>query len=186
MGPVKTQLFSKPNIFFGLRTSDFGLIIMSLPILIPLVIVKLYLIFPAMKNLLNKLNYRGQKRIAVINANEIFLNALSKEISDVVIDVEIDNRYPYEFMLIFVELVSEVEQLAPKAMHNLISDGILWFAYPKKTSKKYSSDIDRDHGWEILIERGFDKVRQVAVNDDWSALRFMNIRYIKSSRNRFS
>ena len=139
-----------------------------------------------MKNLLDKLNYKGQKRIAVINANEIFLNALSSEIGDVVIDVEIDNRYPYEFMLIFVELVSEVEQLAPKAMHNLISDGILWFAYPKKTSKKFSSDIDRDHGWEVLIDRGFDKVRLVAINDDWSALRFRNIRYIKSSRNRFS
>lgn len=139
-----------------------------------------------MKVLLNKLNYKGQKRIAVINADEILLNALSKEISDVLIDVEIDQRYPYEFMLIFVELVSEIELFAPKAMHNLISDGVLWFAYPKKTSKKYSSDIDRDHGWEFLLDRGFDKVRQVAINDDWSALRFRNIRYIKSARNRFS
>jgi hypothetical protein len=104
---------------------------------------------------------------------------------DVQVDTEIDQRYPYEFMLIFVKLVSEIDLLAPKALHNLISDGILWFAYPKKTSKEYFSDIDRDHGWEVLLDRGFDKVRQVAINDVWSALRFRNIRYIKSGRNRF-
>jgi hypothetical protein len=104
----------------------------------------------------------------------------------VLVDAEIDQRFPYEFMLLFVELVSEVEALAPKALHNLTSDGILWFAYPKKTSKKYSSDIDRDHGWEVLLDRGFDKVRQVAIDDDWSALRFRNVRFIKSAQNRFS
>jgi hypothetical protein len=136
--------------------------------------------------LLGKLNYKGQKRIAVINADEFFLKSLMKVLGDVQLDVEIDQRYPYEFMLIFVELVSELEVLAPKALHNLTSDGILWFAYPKKTSKKYSSDIDRDHGWEVLLNRGFDKVRQVAVNDDWSALRFRNIRFIKTAQNRFS
>jgi hypothetical protein len=136
--------------------------------------------------LLGKLNYKWQKRIAVINAGESFLKSLIKEISEVQVDVEIDQRYPYEFMLVFVELVSEIEVFAPKALHNLTSDGILWFAYPKKTSKKYSSDIDRDHGWEVLIERGFDKVRQVSVDNDWSALRFRNVRFIKTAQNRFS
>jgi hypothetical protein len=138
-----------------------------------------------MNDLLNKLIYKGQKRIAVINADKVFLDALSKVFGDVQVDIEIDQRYPYEFMLIFVKLVSEIDLLAPKALHNLISDGILWFAYPKKTSKEYFSDIDRDHGWEVLLDRGFDKVRQVAINDVWSALRFRNIRYIKSGRNRF-
>ena len=95
-------------------------------------------------------------------------------------------RFPYEFMIIFVRFVSEIELLALKALHNLTSDGILWFAYPKKTSKKFSSDIDRDHGWELLIDHGFDKVRLVALDDDWSALRFRNIRFIKSAHGRFA
>jgi hypothetical protein len=139
-----------------------------------------------MNKLLDKLNYKSQKRIAVINAGENFLKSLSKELIDVQVDVEIDQRFPYEFMLLFVELVSEVKTLAPMALHNLTSDGILWFAYPKKTSKKYSSDIDRDHGWEVLLDRGFDKVRQVALDDDWSALKFRNVRFIKSARKRFT
>jgi hypothetical protein len=139
-----------------------------------------------MKVLLNKLNYKGHQRIAVINAGDEFLASIGKELKGVQIDIDIDQRFPYEFMILFVELVEEVELLAPKAMHNLVSDGILWFAYPKKTSKKYSSDIDRDHGWEVLIDRGFDKVRQVSVDEDWSALRFRNVRFIKSAQRRFS
>jgi hypothetical protein len=138
-----------------------------------------------MDNLLIKLNYKGQKRIAALNAGDKFLMSLEKELEGVQIDQDIDQRFPYEFMIIFVRLVCEVELLAPKALHNLTSDGILWFAYPKKTSKKISSDIDRDHGWEVLIDRGFDKVRLVAVDEDWSALRFRNVRFIKSAQGRF-
>jgi hypothetical protein len=136
-----------------------------------------------MEALFKKLNYKGQKRIAVINCSEDFYNSSANALSDVQIDTEIDPRYPYEFMLIFAELVIEVEKFAPRALHNLVLDGVLWFAYPKKTStKSCSSDLDRDHGWEVLIERGFDKVRQVAIDNDWSALRFRNVRFIKSTK----
>jgi hypothetical protein len=139
-----------------------------------------------MDNLITKLNYKGQLRIAVINAGEKFIEFIEKELVGVQIDKDIDQRFPYEFMIFFVQFVSEIELLAPKALHNLTSDGILWFAYPKKRSKKLSSDIDRDHGWEVLINRGFDKVRLVTIDDDWSALRFRNIRFIKSAQGRFS
>jgi hypothetical protein len=144
------------------------------------------LLIAAMEDLLTKLNYKGQQRIAIINAGEDFSDFLEKEFKGVQIDKEIDQRFPYEFMIIFVRFVSEIELLALKALHNLTSDGILWFAYPKKTSKKFSSDIDRDHGWELLIDHGFDKVRLVALDNDWSALRFRNIRFIKSSHGRFT
>jgi hypothetical protein len=139
-----------------------------------------------MDALIAKLNYKGQRRIAVINAPEKFIEYFETELNGVQIDKEIDQRFPYEFLILFVSLVSEVESLAPKALHNLISDGILWFAYPKKGSKKLRSDIDRDHGWEILTDRGLDKVRLVSLDNDWSALRFRNIRFIKSAHGRFS
>jgi hypothetical protein len=139
-----------------------------------------------MDDLLTKLNYKGQQRIAVINADEKFPAFLENKLVGVQIDKDIDQRFPYEFIILFVQHVSEVELLAPKALHNLTSDGVLWFAYPKKTSKKISSDIDRDHGWEVLINRGFDKVRLIAIDDNWSALRFRNVRFIKSTHGRFS
>jgi hypothetical protein len=139
-----------------------------------------------MNDLLNKLNYKGQQRITVINADENFIKSISKELNNVQIDKEIDQRYLYEFMLLFVKSRSEVNQLALIALHNLSSDGILWFCYPKKTSKKYSSDLERDHGWEVLSDSGFHGIRMVAIDEDWSAMRFRNIKFIRSTSERFT
>jgi hypothetical protein len=138
-----------------------------------------------MKNLLDKLNYKGQKRISVLNAEENFIHLVSFELKDVVIDQKIDPRYPYEFIIIFVKSQSEVEQVTPMTIHNLMADGVLWFCYPKKSSKKYKSDIDRDHGWKILNDSGLHGIRLVAIDEDWSALRFRNVKYIKSTSARF-
>jgi hypothetical protein len=132
-----------------------------------------------MMGLLKKLNYKGQSRIALINAGESFYILLQNELENVLIDKEIDPRYPYDFIIIFVKSVSEVESLSPIAIHNLLADGVLWFCYPKKTSKKYTSDISRDHGWKSLNDSGLHGIRLVAIDEDWSALRFRNAKFIK-------
>lgn len=139
-----------------------------------------------MKELLKKLNFRDHKRIAVINAPETFFNELKNTLSDIIVDPEIDQRCPYEFMILFVTSVRDVDNLAPAALHNLTADGILWFCYPRKTSKKYSSGPDRDRGWKALNNAGFHGIRMVAVDADWSAMRFRNIKYIKSTSDRFT
>jgi hypothetical protein len=139
-----------------------------------------------MQKLHEKLNYKGNDRIAVLNAEDNFTVTLSNELGNVIIDREIDPRYPYNFIIIFVKSVSEIEILTPVALHNLLCDGVLWFCYPKKTSNKISSDIDRDHGWKSLNDCGFHGIRLVALDENWSALRFRNIKFIKSSSGRFS
>jgi len=135
-----------------------------------------------MKKLLEKLTYKGQKRIVVINADENFYINLNEALDGVQIDTAIDPRYPYEFILIFVRKASEVRLYTPCALHNLVADGKLWFCYPKKTSMKYKSDIDRDHGWEPLSNAGLQGIRLVTIDEDWSAFRFRNVKYIKSSK----
>jgi hypothetical protein len=139
-----------------------------------------------MKSLFDKLNYKKQKRISIINAEEKFVISISKELNDVIIDQKIDPRYPYEFIIIFVKSVLEVESMAPVILHNLMADGVLWFCYPKKTSKKYVSDIDRDHGWNALNDSGLYGIRLVAIDENWSALRFRNKKYIKSTSGMFT
>ena len=134
-----------------------------------------------MKTLLAKLNYKGQKRIAVINAEDKFTISLSNELSDVMVDREIDPRYPYDFIILFVRSVSEVESFTPIAIHNLLADGTLWLCYPKKTSKKHSSDINRGNGWKSLNDSGLQGIRMVAIDEDWSAMRFRNVKFIKST-----
>ena len=137
-------------------------------------------------NLLEKLNYKGQERIALINVEENIKATLSADLKDVRIDSEIDPRFPYGFIILFVRNSGEVEDYAPGVIHNLIADGILWICYPKKSSKNYKSDIDRDHGWKTLNNSGLHGVRMISIDDDWSALRFRHVRYIKSISGRFN
>ncbi len=138
-----------------------------------------------MKGLLSKLNYKGQLRIAVINAEQTFYKAVARELKGVITDDDIDQRCPYEFMILFVKSAEDVDLLAPVALHNLTADGVLWFCYPKKSSNNYSSNLERDKGWKALNEAGFYGIRMVSVDDDWSAMRFRNIRFIKSKSERF-
>lgn len=138
-----------------------------------------------MTYLLKKLNYKGQERIAIINADESFTENVSNILPDVRIDKKIDPRFPYGFIILFVKEESEVENLAPLAIHNLVADGILWFCYPKKSSKKAISALSRDYGWKTLNDTGFYGIRMISIDETWSALRFRNIKYIKSVSGRF-
>ena len=59
---------------------------------------------------------------------------------------------------------------------------MVWFAYPKGTSKRYTSTINRDSGWKAMGAAGFEPVRMVAIDEDWSAVRFRRADFIKTMR----
>lgn len=85
-----------------------------------------------------------------------------------------------EFSLAFVTTQEEVDALGPAIAQRAVGDAMVWFAYPKGTSKKYKSGISRDRGWDVLGKLGFEPVRAVAIDDDWSALRFRRVEFIRS------
>jgi len=72
----------------------------------------------------------------------------------------------------------EVDALAKNLAAKAVGDAILWFAYPKATSKKFRCEFNRDTGWKVMRSLGFDSVRQVAIDEDWSALRFRRLEFI--------
>ncbi len=74
---------------------------------------------------------------------------------------------------------AELRQLSSALAAKTIGDALLWFAYPKGASIKYTCDFNRDDGWDALRESGFDSVRQIAIDGDWSALRFRRTEFIK-------
>lgn len=51
---------------------------------------------------------------------------------------------------------------------------------PQRNFQKYTCKFNRDTGWAVLGELGFEPVRQVAIDADWSALRFRRVEFIKS------
>jgi hypothetical protein len=86
-----------------------------------------------------------------------------------------------QFALAFAMTQTELDRLSKILAAGSEGDALLWFAYPKGTSKRYSCEFNRDTGWQVIRDAGFDSVRQVAIDEDWSALRFRRVEYIKGS-----
>ena len=135
-----------------------------------------------MDDILKKLKYGEQERIAVLNAPAEFRERITGLLPAALIDTEINARYLYDFMIAFTPGSADVEKLGPACIHNLSEDGKLWMVYPKGTSRRYTTDINRDLGWDNVESTGFRRVSQVAIDDDWSALRFRNVKFVKSGK----
>ncbi len=135
-----------------------------------------------MEGVISKLRFKGQSRVLVINASDYYLNMFKEWLPDVRVDTCIDQRFLYEFVVVFSANSADVKRLAPPVLHNLAADGVLWFVYPKEAGIYAKTDIDRDHGWEPLQEKGFRRVSQVSVDDSLSALRFRNESYVRSAK----
>jgi hypothetical protein len=126
----------------------------------------------------DKLNLKDHKEILILNAPGTF-EAEIDGLRTVRVVRRVEGAKTISFALCFVTQRAELRRLSRALVAKAVDDAILWFAYPKGTSKKYSCDFNRDDGWETLRHEGFDSVRQVAIDDDWSALRFRRVEFIK-------
>lgn len=131
----------------------------------------------SMSPLFAKLNLKDQREILVLGAPASFEPELAALAG---IDVVRDPKQVAKasFALVFATRQADVDALSKLVARMLEGDAILWFAYPKGTSKKYRCDFNRDSGWSVLSALGFDTVRQVAIDADWSGLRFRRVEYI--------
>jgi len=132
-----------------------------------------------MANLWDKLNLKDQQEILILHAPESFESELAG-LPVLTIHHHLESVAEIGFSLAFVTRKSEVDKLAQQIARRAVGDAVIWFAYPKGTSKKYTCDFNRDTGWDKLKAAGFDTVRAVAIDEDWSALRFRRTEFIKS------
>ena len=132
-----------------------------------------------MATLLEKLNLKGHQEMLVLNAPESF-NAELAHMPVLTIHRHIESVPEIRFSIAFVTRQSEVNKLAPQIASRAKGDATVWFAYPKGTSKKFKCDFNRDTGWDILKAAGFDTVRAISIDEDWTALRFRRKEFIKS------
>jgi hypothetical protein len=70
----------------------------------------------------------------------------------------------------FVRNKAELETGADAAIAAARLDRLAWIAYPK--AGKLGTDLNRDVLAALVIARGLRPVRQVAIDETWSALRF--------------
>ena len=134
-----------------------------------------------MSNVFGKLNFKAQNQILVLNAPKSFEPILAG-LKGVTISRELGEIDEIEFSLAFVTTQRDLDRIAKAVTKKAKGDAIIWFAYPKKTSKKYQCEFNRDSGWDELGKAGYEGVRMVAIDEDWSALRFRNVQYIKSMK----
>jgi hypothetical protein len=130
----------------------------------------------------DKLNLKDQEAVVVVNAPPSFESEL-RQLKGVKIVRHAQGVATVEFAIAFVTQRKEVDRAARDLIKRSAADATLWFAYPKGTSKILKSELNRDKGWDVLRAAGFDTVRLVAIDADWSALRFRRKEHIGGARN---
>lgn len=129
--------------------------------------------------LFKKLNLKDHSPIVIVNAPPSFEAELAAlEGAAVIRDAAMATTIP--FFLAFVTRLDEITHLVPIVDEKVSGDAVVWFAYPKGTSKNYKCEFNRDTGWAALGAAGFEGVRQVAIDTDWSAVRFRRVAFIKT------
>ena len=132
-----------------------------------------------MATVFEKLNLKNQREILVLDAPQSFVHELAA-LHDIVIHRSLRASSEVHFALAFVTRKREVDALAGPIAKRAKGDAILWFAYPKGTSKKYQCDFNRDNGWDAFNALGWETVRAIAIDEDWSALRLRRSEFVKA------
>jgi hypothetical protein len=132
-----------------------------------------------MASVFEKLNLKDQRAILVVGAPSSFEPEL-QQLAGIKVRTAMPKSGHVDFALVFATEQEEVDRAAGALAKLTQGDAIVWFAYPKGSSKRYKCSFNRDTGWKALGKAGFEPVRQVAIDEDWSALRFRRAEFIKS------
>ncbi|SFC66606.1 hypothetical protein SAMN05421747_11817 [Parapedobacter composti] len=139
-----------------------------------------------MNPLFKKLNFKDHKSILALNHPASFQAELDDMASTAVVFTDVNQAASVPFAIVFVTKQTEIDSIIAQLATKLEADAVLWFCYPKGTSKRYTCDFNRDTGWKSLGQYDLEPVRQVAIDEDWSALRFRYVDNIKRITRRGS
>jgi hypothetical protein len=119
--------------------------------------------------LLKKLGIKSNQRLLVLNAPAGYLDRL-KPLPEGVSLAGIPEGI-FDSVHLFVTNQAELERDFPGALKVVKPDGLLWIAYPKRSSK-IETDLTRDEGWAAVSQVGWEGVAMISVDEVWSAVRF--------------
>ena len=81
-----------------------------------------------------------------------------------------DNPAAADAAIVFVTTSADLSTPAADAIvESARRDAVTWVAYPK--ARQLGTDLNRDSLAALLSEKGIRPVRQIAIDDVWSALR---------------
>lgn len=134
---------------------------------------------------IKKLNFKNQGQpVLVINAPKTYDEIISAFEGDVHTEAKTKS---YDFLQVFGTTNEQLQTLARSSVQYVKEDGLFWLCYPKKSSKTYKgSDCSRETVTGMFSAEGYEPVRQVAIDEDWSALRFRMPDKIKKMTRNFA
>ena len=124
--------------------------------------------------LIKKLGIEPEARLQFVSAPQNF-GALLGPLPEW---IKVSKQGTLDFAILFVKAKAELTKQFPRLRDRLDSNGMLWVAWPKRTSgveTDLSEGIVRDYG----LDAGLVDVKVCAIDDTWSGLKF-----VRRSRDR--
>ncbi len=121
-----------------------------------------------MKDIIKKFKFKDKG--IVLNAPAPIENELVK----LSFSTSLNKKAKSANTLVFINNNKEYLGFLKNDLKNIEPDSVLWFAYPKGTSK-IKTDINRDTIRVTGEEFGITTVTAISIDDTWSALRFRPI-----------
>lgn len=101
-------------------------------------------------------------------------NLIEQEFVKIGFTTTFDKNEKSNNTLVFVNNSGEFLDFLKNRLEYIESDSVLWFAYPKGTSK-IKTDINRDTIRKTGEAYGITTVTAISIDETWSALRFRPI-----------
>ncbi|MFB7908269.1 hypothetical protein ACFC1T_17690 [Kitasatospora sp. NPDC056076] len=114
-----------------------------------------------------KLQMKAGQRLAVVSGSDDVPSIAAPD------TVTAETPETADVIVAFVRTRADLDTIAGAAVEAARQDKLAWIAYPK--AGKLGTDLNRDSLSAALTDRGVRPVRQVAVDEVWSALRFRPI-----------
>lgn len=121
-----------------------------------------------MPTLIEKLGVKPGSRVWVLNAPPI----LTDELHQLERIEWTDGHGTADYIHYFATHADGLYGMLPEFLQALSKDGSMWISWPKKAAR-VPSDLDRETVREILLSAGLVDVKVCAVDDVWSALKFV-------------
>ena len=120
------------------------------------------------KPVAERLQVKGERRLAVVGASA----ALEKTVGAATARADLARA---DVVLLFASDRAGLEAKLPDVLEKMQVAAILWVAYPKLSSG-LAADLSRDVIHALAPDYGLDTVSQIAIDEDWSALRLKRIK----------
>jgi hypothetical protein len=119
------------------------------------------------KTVAERLQVKGDRRLAVIGASAALEKAVGARKAR-------GDTASADVVLFFAADRATLDKSLPKLLKTMSPTAIFWIAYPKLSSK-LAADLSRDVIVGLAPRHKLDTVSQIAIDEDWSALRLKRL-----------